>query len=326
MKRFKNILCVVESVAACQPALERAVALAERNHAKLTVVDVVEHVAADSEAKEMGSISAHLQSALVAASGQALEALIDPFRTRVAIQGRVLQGTPYLEIVREVLRNGRDLIIKIPENQDWLHRLLGCADMNLLRNCPCPVLIVKTAPQQSFRRILAAVDLGNGYPAEELGPRQALNRQIFEMASSLALSDGAELHVVHAWHAVGESAMHGALMHRPEEVIHAYVEQVRQQQVENLAGFMRQVSGALGQEVVDHLKPRTHLVEGWARKAIPTLAGQIEADLIVMGTVARTGIPGFIVGNTAEMILSQIDSSVLAVKPPGFQTPVTLEY
>jgi len=44
-----------------------------------------------------------------------------------------------------------------------------------------------------------------------------------------------------------------------------------------------------------------------------------------MGTVARTGIQGFIMGNTAENILNQLDCSVLAVKPPGFVTPVTLD-
>jgi nucleotide-binding universal stress UspA family protein len=44
-----------------------------------------------------------------------------------------------------------------------------------------------------------------------------------------------------------------------------------------------------------------------------------------MGTVARTGVRGFIMGNTAETILEQIVCSVLAIKPPGFVTPVTLE-
>ena len=44
-----------------------------------------------------------------------------------------------------------------------------------------------------------------------------------------------------------------------------------------------------------------------------------------MGTVARTGIPGLIMGNTAEAILEQLDCSVLAIKPPGFVTPVSLQ-
>jgi nucleotide-binding universal stress UspA family protein len=44
-----------------------------------------------------------------------------------------------------------------------------------------------------------------------------------------------------------------------------------------------------------------------------------------MGTVARTGIRGFFMGNTAETILEQIDCSVLAIKPQEFVTPVTLD-
>ena len=44
-----------------------------------------------------------------------------------------------------------------------------------------------------------------------------------------------------------------------------------------------------------------------------------------MGTVGRTGIPGLLIGNTAETILQQVDCSVLAIEPPGFVTPVTLD-
>jgi len=44
------------------------------------------------------------------------------------------------------------------------------------------------------------------------------------------------------------------------------------------------------------------------------MAKEIGADLVVMGTIARTGIPGFITGNTAESILNQIYCSVLEIK------------
>jgi len=47
-------------------------------------------------------------------------------------------------------------------------------------------------------------------------------------------------------------------------------------------------------------------------------------DLIVMGTLSRTGIPGYFIGNTSESILSQVNCSVLTMKPPGFVSPVTL--
>jgi len=119
--------------------------------------------------------------------------------------------------------------------------------------------------------------------------------------------------------------MRGAFMKRPEEDVIAYVEQERQHSAASLDNLMREVAVLVDQDALDYLKPQTHLVKGWARKEIPVLAKQIEADLVVMGTVSRIGIPGFIVGNTAETILNQIDCSVLAVKPPGFETPVTPE-
>lgn len=325
MRRFKNILFVADSELKDGAAFERAVSLAENNQASLTVVDVAERVTAGIGMPDGGPISAALQAATVSAHTQAQEALVDSYRKRIEIQTKVLLGVPFLEIIREVLRNEHDLVIKVPETREWLDRLFGSDDMHLLRKCPCPVWLIKPGMPKVYRRILAAVDAGDEYPPEELESRRALNRQILEMASSLALSDFAELHIVHAWHAIAESAMRGALMHTQEDDIIAYVEQVRRQHTTGLDGLMREVTSNLGQDVLEYLKPQSHLVKGWPHKEIPALAKRIEADLVVMGTVARTGVPGFIMGNTAETILNQIDCSVLAIKPPGFVTPVTLE-
>jgi nucleotide-binding universal stress UspA family protein len=313
MKRFKDILCVVENEEACKPAMERAVTLAENNQACLTVIDVVESAPA----------SADLQSEIVRSHMQRLETLVDPYRKRIDIETKVLKGSAFMEIIREVIRNGRDLVIKIPETQDWLNRLFGSADMHLFRKCPCPVWIIKPTQPKAYSVILAAVDVDDAHPLAELESRHSLNRQIIEMASSLTLSESAELHIVSAWDVIGESLMRGAFMRTPEDEINAYVEQRRQKSIGNLDVLMGEVVSKLGQETLDYLKPRTHLVRGVARKEIPALAKRIEADLIVMGTVGRTGVPGFIMGNTAETILDQIDCSVLAIKPPGFVTPVT---
>jgi nucleotide-binding universal stress UspA family protein len=47
-------------------------------------------------------------------------------------------------------------------------------------------------------------------------------------------------------------------------------------------------------------------------------------DVVVMGSVARSGIPGFLIGNKAEKILTTINCTVLTVKPDGFVSPITL--
>ncbi len=321
MKRFKDILCVVARGAEHKPALERAVTLAENNQASLTVIAVAERMAAGIGMPDGGPISADLQAALVSAHEQELESLIEPYRQRIKMQARVLVGTPFLEIIREVLRDGRDLVIKTVEAWDWQDRFFGSDDMHLLRKCPCPVWLVKPEALNTYRRILAAVDVDDVYPPREMELQRTLNLQLFEMASSLALAEFAELHIVHAWDAIGEGVMHGAFMKTPEEEIMAHVEQERLHHAANLDTLIHEVAE---QDALDYLKPRTHLVKGWARREIPALAKEIDADLVVMGTVARTGVPGFIVGNTAETILNQIDCSVLAIKPPGFETPVTL--
>jgi len=73
------------------------------------------------------------------------------------------------------------------------------------------------------------------------------------------------------------------------------------------------------------LSPQKHVIKGLPRREIPALARTLEADLLVMGTVGRTGVPGLFIGNTAETILEQIECSVLAVKPEGFRTPVSVD-
>ena len=65
-----------------------------------------------------------------------------------------------------------------------------------------------------------------------------------------------------------------------------------------------------------------HLVEGRAGDVIAEVAGRLEVDLIVIGTVGRTGVPGFLIGNTAERVLDSVECSVLTLKPEGFETPV----
>ncbi len=167
--------------------------------------------------------------------------------------------------------------------------------------------------------------MDDSYPPGEIEGRQTLNRQVMEMATSLALSEFAELHVLYAWEAIGEGAMRNGFLRTDEKKVNAYVEMSERHHKENLDALIRETADRLGPEATRYLNPNAHLVKGSARKEIPALIQELGADLVVMGTVARTGISGLVMGNTAEMILTQIDCSVLAAKPKGFVSPVTLE-
>ena len=302
-------------------AIERAVRLVESNQASLKVVSVAPDMMVYSGMFEDEAMSSSLSTSIINGYAEELAALVEPYQRRIKIVTQVLEGIPFLEIIRAVLRDDHDLVIKSPDDPDFLDRIFGSDDMHLLRKCPCPVWLIKSQAPKNYRRILAAVDIDGSYPPMEMESRRRLNRQILELASSLAVADFSELHVVHAWDAIGETAMRGAFLDMPQEEVDSYVEQVRQQRGKSLKKLLSELSG----EVLEYLKPKPHLVKGWARKEIPALAKEIDADLVVMGTVARTGIPGFIMGNTAETILNQLDCSVLAIKPTGFVTPVTIQ-
>ena len=110
-----------------------------------------------------------------------------------------------------------------------------------------------------------------------------------------------------------------------EEEVDAYVREVAHQHRHWLDRLLRKAREWIGPEIYDSVKPETHLAKGPPDEAISALARQLRVDLIVMGTVARTGIPGLFIGNTVETILSKINCSVLAVKPKEFNTPVTYE-
>ncbi|HNA79424.1 MAG TPA: universal stress protein, partial [Turneriella sp.] len=82
-------------------------------------------------------------------------------------------------------------------------------------------------------------------------------------------------------------------------------------------GELVQKAGISGRQNVHH--PR-----GRAGELIPHFCTEHKIDILVMGTVARTGIPGFLFGNTAENIVRKLNCSLLALKPEGFVSPVEI--
>lgn len=329
MKRFKNILCVVntdlkhDTAHNHDTALEHAVKLAESNQAHLTVITVIDDVPANSEIHKI--FSEDFNEKLIINYQNKLEALARPWSMKIQLHMKVLTGITYLKIIHEVLRNSHDLVIKMTENKGFINRFFGSNDMHLLRKCPTPVWLIKPGAPEKYQRILAAVDADNYYPDEELETRKSLNSQILEMSSSLALSESAELHIVHAWEAHGEDLMRSGIMAKPEKEVIAYVKAVEQRHRENLNALFDEMGEKLGKNTLKYLKPQATLLKGNPRENISEFAREITADLVIMGTVARTGLPGFFMGNTAESILNQLDCSVLAIKPPGFKTPVKLD-
>ncbi len=297
MKQFKNILYVSDATDDQDWALARAVAVAETNQANLTIA-----TAADTHYAQ-------------------LQTLAEGYRQRLKISFEMLRENSYIEVVRAALRNAYDLVLKPAENPSWVKRIFGNFDMNLLRQCPCPLWLMKPHETPSYNNILAAVDFD---PLNPLGQDHVLNRKILDLASQLALSNVASLHIAHAWEAIGEKT----LMSRDITSLDGVADYVEKTHVPHKKGLYllgEELRGALGTDTYKRLSPSFHLPKGAGKKMIPQLAAELQVDLVVMGTIARTGISGLLIGNTAEAILDQLTCSVLAVKPPDFETEVKLD-
>lgn len=312
MKAFESVLFFANGVPEPESALRRALELAGDGVRKFTVIDVVERPHGlirqllrttqfkDLETTLREARRSELEKAVETATGGSL-------RIDVLVEA----GTPFLEVIREAQRGRYDLLMTSePVSGEAEAQNLGSTNLHLLRKCPTPVWVLGRGRKRKLDRVLAAIDPGDGQ-----NPRSGLSRRILTLAAAEAQRAGAELHVLHAWTLYGETQLRFGLARVPEAKIQPLLEEAEERSRLWLEEVVRE-------HVPSTVSCRTHLVQGEAKDVIPELARRRRIDLIVMGTLGRAGVPGLLIGNTAENVLGRIQCSVLAVKPRGFRTPV----
>jgi nucleotide-binding universal stress UspA family protein len=312
LQRFKKILLVSDEKKG-EVAFERAVSLAKANQAQLTLVEVIGEIPRELYMSINVMTPEELRELFLVERQKYLEQLIEPIQQEIdRVTIKVLTGTPFMEIIREVLRNKHDLVIMTAEGRGKIKEILfGSTSLHLMRKCPCPVWVIKSTYYKQYTRILAAVDV-DPYNDEE---RNALNTKIMDLTTSLALLEQSEFHVFHAWDVYRETTLKSNLSHVVVDKLAFDTRQQHRQQFDKL----------LEKYPLENLKCQLYFLEGKAGILLPELAKEKQIDLIVMGTVCRIGLAGIFIGNTAEKVLQQVDCSVLTVKPDGFATPVMLD-
>ena len=308
MKRFKKILLVDPPRRGLRTALKRAADLATRNEARLTVLGVVEPVPALAETLAGDANGSSLSELLRRERIGRIRRSVAPLRKEgVDVEIRVVAGRPSFEILQEVLTEGHDLVMMTAEGGrgNWL----GSTATHLLRKCPVPVWVMKPIPRPGYASVLAAVDADTGDPV-----RAALGGKVLTLATSLARIHGADLHVVTAWSVAGEMILKNRMRMGPEEL-----DEIARR---TKAAKERELKALLADVHSEGLRTTVHLPRGPAAAAIPDVARRANADIVVMGTVGRTGIAGVLIGNTAEDIQARVRAAILAVKPDGFVCPV----
>jgi nucleotide-binding universal stress UspA family protein len=310
MKRFRSILTYVDTLADEHWALEWASKLARHTGAKLHLVDVLPDFAWLVRATLPNH--EHVHDLLLAEKQEKLKAVAELVQGEgLQVSWNVLTGRTSTEVVREVLRHKHDLVVRTAKgSRSGQSGFLGTTSTRLLRQCPCPVWIVKPGEPPAFKHVMAAVDAG---PVD--APHFALSKQILELSKSIYELEHGKLSVVHAWELYAEDVLLSRMS--PEEV-QELKEKMKVGVEESLDRLLSDCGLSVRSENV-------HILYGEVGASIVHFAKQHDVDLLVMGTVARSGISGLLMGNTAEHILSRIECSLLALKPADFVSPVELE-
>src|SRR5690606_24024802 len=285
---IRRILAVVDPTAEEQPALERAAWYAKLAGAtlELFICDYDQYLAG-----ERFFDSASLEKARKSLIDNHLRRLRDRAKAReargleVAVDAR--WDRPLDEaIVRKALESRADLVVKDTHYPSALRRsIFSNTDWNLIRGCPVPLWLVKPRPMSDSPRIVAAVD-----PLHERDKPAALDHNIMTAAKDLREATGGELHVFHAYDIAPALAVSADSMTMPISLpIREIAESLKQQHSDAVFGLTDEYGVP---------RDRVHVHEGSARQLLVTVSEELDADIVVMGAIARSGLERLFLGST----------------------------
>lgn len=317
MQRFRNILVGVDLSHAdrlasadlnppTQTAVEHATWLAGQLSAELTFFSAIELSAQAQELLELETGSA--TDTVEREANRVLGELVDGAKQQgVEAKCRSMIGKAWVEIIRQVIQRKHDLVIVGTRDLRMAGRILfGSTAMKLLRKCPCPVWVTKPGFRRDELNVLVPSDLSD---VSQHALEIAVNgRQLVDM----------NIHLLHVYDDYLDRRI--LLTGLPEDKVTHFRETTRAQ----VEQFLRRHLENTDYRGLKH-GVQVHVEEGQADSVILDAIEKYEIDLLVMGTAARHGIPGLLLGNTAERLLPHVTCSVLAIKPSDFQSPVTID-
>jgi nucleotide-binding universal stress UspA family protein len=208
----------------------------------------------------------------------------------VTIRTRVTRGDAATEIARAAQANGAELIVVGRGGSRLSGTFLGSTAQRVARNALLPVLLVRQQPVAPYRRVVLGFDLS----ADAL--------RAGRLAVRLAGSPKAPIFAVHAY------------LDPRADVAPTLIDAVAKARWRKFAPVLAEQSRRVRNRlrIVDPARrwslsfkggdPRVRLVEAVAKK---------QADLLVVGSRSRRGLPRLVLGSVAEAVLNRASSDVL---------------
>ena len=311
MFNFHNILVYIDPTKESQPALERAVDFAKKdNQIKITLFVCCYDLSFEMTSLSSSEEQQTMRSIVIKENQEWLNALAAPYQEQgITIATQVVwHHRPFQAAIIEVLKNQYDLVIKSTHQHPKLSAILFTpTDWNLLRKCPVPVLLVKHPSWPANSNILCAIDCKSIQDDEH----HELNAEILKEAESIATLLNANMHLVNAYPTPPMNIM----LELPEFDPINYENDLQKFHQKTLNEYAKSYNIPASQ---------VHLRQGLAEDVICDVAHEIDAQLVILGSVGRTGLSATLLGHTAEQVIDNINCNLLALKPKGFISPITI--
>ena len=299
MATYQDVLVVLDPSTEQQKALARAIELAEHTACKLTAFLSIYDFSYEMTTMLSGEERESMRQAVITDREIWIQELLQQARVKgIACSVKVVwHNRPFEAVVQTVTEHGYDLVIKGTHDHDVLKSMIFTpTDWHILRKCPCPVLLVKEHAWPEQGNILAAVNAGS-----EKAHHKALNQLIIRQAKAMAAMLNAKVHLVNAYPG---TPIHVAI-EIPEFNPVEYNDSMRHHHID--------AANALAGQF-DITSDAVHVLEGMPEDVIPRIARELDAEMVLIGTIGRTGLSAAIIGNTAEHVIDRLDCDVLALK------------
>ncbi|WP_296049217.1 universal stress protein UspE [uncultured Alteromonas sp.] len=302
---YTNILAVVEPERENQPAISRAIELAEKTGAKITALMTIYDFSYEMTTMLSGEEREAMRQAVVNERTAWL-------KEQLAVYGQPIEATvewnnrPYEAIIKYALASQADIVVKATRSHDDLRSVIFTpTDWHLVRKCPTPVLLVKEHDWPQDGKIVAAVNVGT-----EDREHAQLNDRLTTIAQDYAKLLSGHVHLANCY----PGTPLNIAIEVPEFDPESYNASVKNHHLEEMEKHSSKYCIPLD---------NCHVKEGLPEKVIPQVASELDAELVIIGTVGRVGISAALIGNTAEHVIDELNCDVLAVKPEGFESPVS---
>jgi len=306
MEKLDKILVIFDEKHQTQTALLRAMELSRVTGATIHIVATTYTNLSYVNGELLAKTEALLREGIQSKMNRELRKYIDS----VDAQGldisyeSLWSPRPHHAIAKLCEEEPFDLLIKTANKHGRFEGIFHTPlDWHLLRECPCPVLLVTTDEWSEGGSIITAIDANTDDKAHI-----NLNGQLLETANYLGRLLDNKVYVANACPPLPVLVDLEYTSIDPS----TYINSMHTAAEKNINTIVAPYNIE---------KSNIKVLDGIPEDEIPKLAEQLDSRLIMLGTVSRSGLKGYIMGNTAEQLLHNLHCDVLALKPKGFHLP-----